>query len=526
MQTRMLPRMQFATIGSANSLLFYATLAWGAANIWIAPHPPMVDLPQHAGQLALLKQLVTGESPWSGLFQVNPFTPYLIGFGLALPLSFVLPVAATLKCLLTCAYLAFVYLCVCLRKHFLADPRLDWLFLLSFFGFAFKWGFFTFLVAAPLALWLILLADRYAQAPSAMRGAAVGLVGLVLLFSHGLAFLFACGVGAALVTARARTVRGWLIMLWPFALLALALGVYFVFRARSEAIFQAPATDPAIMWQFGLRHEVLGYMFGMRWQPLFVLAAVVTLGFPWALGLRPKWSQRAAMIPFAVLGLLLTFVPHFIFETALVYQRFALFLLPMYAWMFSGARMPASLHADTARGRVAGGALLLLIGTTWAVLGFNSVKTWQFAREAADFDRMLVRLESGQRALALIYDANSQADPGDRAFRHYASWYQAEKGGLVDFNFAWVQPQIVRYRPQMRPPVYLDFALRPQMFEWQRHRGADYRYFFMRTGGVLAVDAFREAQCVPVLLVESGRWKTYEQRNCQGQIPDGGAGTR
>lgn len=518
--------MKSATGDSALSVLFYATLVWGAANIWIAPHPPMVDLPQHAGQLALLKQLATGDSPWRGLFQVNPFTPYMIGFGLALPLSFILPVAATLKLLLTCAYLVFVYLCVILRKHFQADARLDWLFLLGFFGFAFKWGFFTFLVAAPLALWLILLADRYAQNPSAARGGAVGLAGLVLLFSHGLAFLFSCGVGVALVTARARTVRGWLVMLWPFAWLALALGLYFVFRASSEAVFQAPATVPAIMWQFGLRHEVLGYMFGMRWQPLFILAAVVTLGFPWVAGLRPNWSRRAALIPFVVLGLLLTFVPHFIFETALVYQRFALFLLPMYAWIFTSARMPAGMDVGTPNRRVAGAALALLIATTWSVLAFNSVKTLQFAREAADFDQMQARLAPGQRALALIYDTNSETDPGDRVFRHYASWYQAERGGLVDFNFAWVQPQIVRYRPQMRPPIYLDFALRPQMFEWERHRGADYRYFFMRTGGALAVDPFRGAECAPTLLVESGRWKTYEQQNCQGRVPVGAAGTR
>ena len=51
-------------------LLFALTVFWGAAIVWLAPHPPMIDLPQHAGQLALLKQLLFGQSPWADLFQV------------------------------------------------------------------------------------------------------------------------------------------------------------------------------------------------------------------------------------------------------------------------------------------------------------------------------------------------------------------------------------------------------------------------------------------------------------------------
>ena len=116
--------------------LFILAALWGAAIFWLAPHPPMIDLPQHAAQVALLRDLLQGTSPWTAFFRINWITPYLVGYGLALPLSLLMPVAAALKLLLSLAYLAFVFMCVRLRRYFGADARLDWLFLLSFTGIA------------------------------------------------------------------------------------------------------------------------------------------------------------------------------------------------------------------------------------------------------------------------------------------------------------------------------------------------------------------------------------------------------
>ena len=140
--------------------LFVLTVIWGASIFWIAPRPPMTDLAQHAGQVALIHELLTGTSPWADVFRLNFFTPYLLGYGVALALSFFMPVAVTLKVTLSLAYVAFVFALVKLRQRFSADPRLDWFFLLSFFGPAYAWGFLTFLTAAPVAIFFILLADR------------------------------------------------------------------------------------------------------------------------------------------------------------------------------------------------------------------------------------------------------------------------------------------------------------------------------------------------------------------------------
>src|SRR4051794_34239042 len=95
---------------------FRATVLFAAATFWFVHRPPMADLPQHAGQIALLRDLVFGQSKWQALVQVNWFTPYLAGYLPALLLSFVMPVLAALKLLLTVAYLGFVCACIALRR--------------------------------------------------------------------------------------------------------------------------------------------------------------------------------------------------------------------------------------------------------------------------------------------------------------------------------------------------------------------------------------------------------------------------
>ena len=141
---------------------FWATVLFAAATFWVAPRPPMADLPQHAGQIALLHALLRGGSKWQPLVYVNWFTPYFAGYGPALLLSFAMPVLLALKLLLALAYLGFVWACVALRRALEGDERLDWLFIPSFFGIVYAAGLYTFLLAAPLGV-LFLLALRCAS---------------------------------------------------------------------------------------------------------------------------------------------------------------------------------------------------------------------------------------------------------------------------------------------------------------------------------------------------------------------------
>jgi hypothetical protein len=417
-----------------------------------------------------------------------------------------------MKTVLSLAYLAFVGLCVVLRRHFKAEARLDWLFLAPFFGFAFHWGFFTFLVASPLGLAVIWLADRHARAPTLGRGAAVSVLATALLFSHGLVFLFAMGVSAALMLSRGPGLGPRLRALSALALPTLALLLYYAARARSESAFGVPVTVPAVQWQQGIRHEVFAYALGLQWEPLYGLAGAVMLAAPWLLGLRPRGaSDSRAWVPMAGVAALLLLAPSFVFETSFVYQRFALFLYPAYAWLFAAPQGGAARARNG--GAAASGAVLVL--TVMALLGTAGARIWQFGRESADFDAVTAQLQPRQRALALVFDRASPAAANPSVYIHYASWYQVEHEALVDFNFASVQPQVLRYQVVARPPLELRFAWRPQTFDWARHRGSDYRYFLLRSEAPVPASVFAGASCPPVLLVSQGRWQVYERGSCK-----------
>ncbi|MCW0054006.1 hypothetical protein OIV36_31550, partial [Burkholderia pseudomallei] len=75
-----LPRAwPYRTADRVLRVLFVATVAAAGLLFWLVPHPPMVDLPQHAGQVAILHDLLLGQSPWAPLLRINLFTPYLLG---------------------------------------------------------------------------------------------------------------------------------------------------------------------------------------------------------------------------------------------------------------------------------------------------------------------------------------------------------------------------------------------------------------------------------------------------------------
>jgi hypothetical protein len=488
--------------------LWRLTVLWGAAIFWLAPHPPMIDLPQHAGQIALLRDMLLDQSPWSDLFRINLFTPYLLGYGLALPLSLVIPVTAALKVLLTLAYFAFVLACVQLRRHFDANPRLDWLVLPGFFGFAYHWGFFTFLLAAPIGLWFVLLAEHFSQKPTLRLAVGLTVLGLLLLASHGLVFLFAVAVGGLTLLLRLRVISSRALALTPYIVLTLACIAYFLINRQ----INVGMTDLSAVtsWNGGLMRipksiiYTLTAEFSGKAVALWGAAMLGLLAAPWLLGLRPQLRRRqAAWVPLAVLVGIFTLAPSNAAGTVYLYQRFALFLMPAYSWIFSGGES-ARRHAW---------ATPLLVALCWAVLGVNSLNTWHFGQESADFQRVIDTMQPGQRALMLVVDPDSPA-AGPRVYTHYAAWYQAEKQGLVDFNFAWFPPQIVRYRPDRLPGIQPGFEWHPERFDWIKNHGSDYRYFIARSQHPIPERLFDGADCPPQLMLTSGEWQVFEYRGC------------
>ncbi len=490
---------------------FVATVLFAGATFWFAPRPPMIDLPQHAAQVALWHDLLLGTSKWQSLVYVNIFTPYLIGYSLALLLSFVMPVAAALKLLLAGAYFGFVGSCVALRKRMDGDPRLDWLFIPGFFGFAYAFGFYTFLIAAPFGVWFIVLAHRYADRPTIALALGLFVADLALFFTHGLMFLFANAIGGIFLLLRTRRLTGLLVAVLPYVAMGLWCLVYAQVRLRFEA---SPSGDPIdFVWGWDLRR--LNFLvYSIDW-PTGALAAAWELGkvlffllaAPVILGARPNRRDASVYVPFSVTLLIGVLVPIALLNTWLLYQRFALFLLPFYALIF---RAPERAVPSAVR-------RLWLPLLCWTVLIVHTSRLLAFREESASFEQVLAAAEPGQRALGLVLDAASTATGTLDVYAHFPLWYQAEKGGFVDFNFAGYLPQVVRYKLDQAPPVYMSAGQPWQpftKFDWGQDQAELYRYFFVRSPTPLPPDYFPAGRCAPVLLKVAGPWSLFENRNC------------
>src|SRR5687768_13635404 len=101
--------------------LFVMSLMGGVAVFWLSPHPPMIDLPQHAGQIALLRDILLRRSIWDDRFYLNFYTPYFLSYLICSILATFTPVAIAIKLVLSFSYVAFVYSCIKLRRQFGGD---------------------------------------------------------------------------------------------------------------------------------------------------------------------------------------------------------------------------------------------------------------------------------------------------------------------------------------------------------------------------------------------------------------------
>ncbi|KXU83192.1 hypothetical protein CI15_29235 [Paraburkholderia monticola] len=504
-------------------VLLVVTVLYGGALFWIAPRPPWADLPQHAGQVMLLRDLLEHTSPWQNLVQLNLLTPYLVGYGVALPLTYLMPIGAALKCVLMLAYFAFVASCVGFRRYLGGDPRLDWLFVPGFFGFAFMWGFYTFLVATPLGILFMWLAHDYATATSARKGVWMFVAGTALFFCHGLVFLFAMVVGVGYVLIKQKTFARKILALAPFVPLGVLCIAYMLWSRATDPLLGHPLAGVAVFqwgfdWQRVLSLPV--YVWGLNksaavYLPLFAL--MVAAPWLWRNRINP---DRSVIVPMLAVAFVWFLVPGTALKTAYLYHRFAVFLLPAYALMFRAPPMPASGTRRASSGSTSGtlrgfGVQALIVAGCWIFFTDQAIRLHRFAVENAPLGELLEQAEPGQRALSLIFDRASPAYKSPFAYEHQPLWYQAEKHGFVDLNFATFVPQIARFRPGMMPVAPPVLEHDPGSFEWNKDIGRQYRYFFVRKEGPLPNNFFANNECDVALVTHEGEWSLYERRNCR-----------
>lgn len=508
-------------------LLLTFTVALAGVLFWIAPRPAMVDLPQHAAQVAILRDLIAGTSRWSDLVRINYFTPYLLGYGLALALSFVVPILTAMKLVMTLAFYGYVAAGIKLRDEFKADRRLDWLFVPGFFGFAYQWGFYTFLLATPLAFLFLMIAHRFARSPRFSGGVFLCLAGIGLFFSHGLVFLFACAIGAAFIPCFCRTAGRIIAALAPYAVLGLLALAYF-WALRHNDLMVPKAVGDAVdgaAWDWGGPYGwhrsftfLLYTVATMKQDWYFFMGAAYLLVVPWWMGARLNRRDPSAFVMIAAVVVIWFGVPAEALGTAALYHRFAIFLLPAYALMFRGVT-PDEAPVPSRRLQWLDTALFartVVVLFCWAYLCVLGVREYRFAQASAPFETVLAAAEPDQRALSLMFAPGSAAIRNPFTYLHYPLWYQVDKGGFVDFNFAVFLPQIARFRPNRLPAQVRQLMLdRPGQFDWHAVQGRTYRYFFVHHIEPLPAGLFNNDECEVSLVKQAGDWSLFERRSCK-----------
>jgi hypothetical protein len=494
-------------------VMLWLLFALGVVIIWAPPRPPMVDLPQHAAQIALLRDLALGRSPWAHDLRINLFTPYLIGYGLAFPLALVMPVAAAIKSVLTLAFAGFVGMALVIRRELDASPRLDAYYFIPFFGFSYGWGLYTFLVAAPVGLAFIWLSIRYTRWGGAGRAAGLAALGVAMIFTHVLVCLFASGVGLLMLFLGERSPIKLLARSWPFAAPIIMCAVFLLITRQPSAagrmlphIGMGPLAGRI---EFNLSGGFEGFV-----APWAMLASVLFAAFPFLGGLRLSPRRECLAIIGPLLAILLL-TPVTLDWVGAIYPRFTLFLPPAYAWVFSDGEPTPQ---DRIGGWVAPRLPFLTAAIAAAVLAWHIVLAIAFANESRDFDAILARAAPGQRALALMFDEASATGANPSVYMHFPQWYVVEKQGFVDFTFAVYHPQIARLAAPPSPVDADDTFQWSPHFDWRRDDAGRYRYIFVRSARPLPANLFTGAPCPPALVAASGPWLLFERRTC---VPGG-----
>ena len=172
--------------------LFILVICITIGFLFYPTYLPLVDLPQHAAQVVSLDGILKNQYLWGDFTEVNWDTPYLTGYLSWLVIYQVFDIKTSAKVFIVFIFLLYCLSVHCLRRFFNAPCLVEWAAVTSFFGFAYQWGFVTFLLAIPIGIFFFLVNMRWIDKPLVLTWLAVVAVGGLLYVSHILIFAFFC----------------------------------------------------------------------------------------------------------------------------------------------------------------------------------------------------------------------------------------------------------------------------------------------------------------------------------------------
>lgn len=493
------PRAEAAASERGISRWFVAAAFLCMIPVLLPTYPPMVDLPQHLAAIMVLNEVHFGDYEFAEMFAFNWYRPYWYGYFLIWALSHVVGLIWAAKIVIGLAMTGLVLSLAMLRREIAAPRMIDWLFLAVPFGFAYHWGFLSFIVCAPLGPLFLVYYHRFLQGQ--VSGWIIAGWMLVLFFGHLLMLAFFCLTASVMALRAPLNLRALVYRIGPM-LIAIPLGVtWMLLNVEPRNV------EDSLRWSLGV-HRLMSFLpelFSLPGEPQQVIIALFLLLLPFGLGVRPRWSL-STLAPATFYLLFMMTVPSIVFANFGTYERFQIFGLMFYALMLADAdiRPPEKLIR-------LGPLLYALPGLVGFVLLFRvAVAAQGFDRESADFRTVMMAAEPRSRALSLIGLPNSEFTRLP-TYIHFPLWYQVERQGLVDFNFAQYPSLNSYYKPEFRSQVDGSLVWYPAQFDWQRHGGDNYRYFIVRGTTPFISHVFRNDFEKVTPVASQGDWILLER---------------
>lgn len=460
--------------------------------LWLVEFLPIIDLPQHLGQVTALREYLQGNPLFVATFEPNWFTPYMIGNLLMYGLSSLMPMLVAAKLMVSVALVAVPWSIRLMLGAAGGDRRLAILAIPCAFSTAYYWGFLPFLIGIPLVFLALASAIRFDRDPDLRNGLTLAALMLVLFPTHMLALGaagFLCGL--YVLAARFGDWSGMALRMLPLMtplplMVAWSLGfgdavdapVTFVDFASKlkEAVSQSVGKE---VWSVG----ALLLFFGVTLVP--VLA-----------GCRPT-RQAARYLPFVGALVLFFGLPFYAGGTGFFHTRMGVFLLP--CWLLVWERQ------ERARPYLSAAVCVTLLASSAA----NSLTYSGFANETRTFRTVLDMATPGER-LGMIPVDRSSLWFGTPVYWHFGAWYQALKGGVVDFGHGDGYGFLMRYRQPLQPAISDAVGYDPRLFDWETHGGDRYRYFLVASWDDVSQPLFKEHREKLRLVGRDGKWWLYE----------------
>jgi hypothetical protein len=423
---------------------------------------PLVDLPQHALQLANWLRIDAGDPSVADL-ELNFRTPYLLAYPIARALASLVTVLVALKLVLVASV---VLQAVTLRKLCEALGHDPWLGLLGFplgLGYSFCFGFVSFCAALPLVNLAFLLVARHRDSPSRRTGLALGATLALLLVAHGVALAFTLLVLGPLLLSGAGK-------LWQRIVPTLApvmLGLLWLVPGGSSTRLGGD------VMRFEPRRwlELPGQLVGIGsadWAAtlgglLLLLALALSLG---------RLRGYALLSPLLIALLGYGFFPTMFRGAGPLGPRFTVFMVPAVLLAFSARERTPRLALTVRRA-------MALLAASGPLLLF-CFRLHPFNRETAEFHELARALPTGLALRPIVFERAGGAFPGIPSHLHVPAYYSVEKGGDPGYTFAMYSISVVRLRAGAPVKMWGGAEWAPQKFQAARE-AADYDYFVVRS---------------------------------------------